>query len=107
VDRKNQILLTSWSLDETTSELLLMTGPIRPRKAENKKEKTLQLSLPQAVQQKGSAPFPTKPRIQSSNTRIGHQRNNSRTFTKHTELFVVVPGVFVFSVLLTSPSLFS
>jgi hypothetical protein len=51
--------------------------------------------------------LPTKPRIPSSNIRIGHQKNNSRTFTKQTELFVVaVPGDF-FSVLLTLPSPFS
>jgi hypothetical protein len=53
-----------------------------------------------------------------ANTRIRHLRNRYRTFTKKTELFVVpVPGVFCcvsfirvfffFSVLLTSPSLFS
>jgi hypothetical protein len=48
-------------------------------------------------------PFPTKPRLQSANTRIGHQRNKSRTFTEYTNLFVVV--VPVFFVLLTLPLL--
>jgi hypothetical protein len=37
VNRRNQILLTSQSSGKTTSELLLvMDGPIRPRKAEKK-----------------------------------------------------------------------
>jgi hypothetical protein len=40
------------------------------------------------------APFPTKPRITSTNTRIGHQRNKSRTFTEQTELFVFAVPVF-------------
>jgi hypothetical protein len=43
-----------------------------------------------------------------ADTRIGCQRNNSRTFTKQTEiLVVVVPGGCFSSVLLTSPSPFS
>jgi hypothetical protein len=44
---------------------------------------------------KGIASFSTKPRIPSTNTRIGCQRNKPRNFTEQTELFVVAaPGVF-------------
>jgi hypothetical protein len=40
VDRRNQILLTSHSADEITSELLLCNArPIKPRKTEKKREK--------------------------------------------------------------------
>jgi hypothetical protein len=56
VDRMNQILLTSQSPGETTSELPLVHQYL-----------------------------------------IGCQRNNSRTFTKQTELLVVeIPGVFIY-----------
>jgi hypothetical protein len=61
---------------------------------------------------KGEAPFPTKHRISSTNIRIGCQRIKSRNLTEQTGLFV--GGFFFlyylfgfFSVLLTSPSLFS
>jgi hypothetical protein len=45
---------------------------------------------------RGAAPFPTNPRIPSTNARIGHQRNNLTYFTKETELFVVAVSVFCF-----------
>jgi hypothetical protein len=65
-------------------------------KDSEKKEKTLQLSTPSCLK-RGSAPFPTKLRIPSTNTSIGCQRNNSKTFTKKTEFFVVgIPAFFHF-----------
>jgi hypothetical protein len=93
VHRKNQILLTSQSLGETTSELPLVMEllVIRPRKAGGG---TLQLSFPTSCPTRGAAPFPTKP-----NTRIGCQRIKSRTFTKQTKL-VVVPGFLLLFVCL-------
>jgi hypothetical protein len=77
------------------------------KSGKKKKKKALQPSPPQAVWQEGQAPFPTKPRMPSSNTRIGYQKNKSRTFTKPTELSVVTIPVFFLSSLLTLPSLFS
>jgi hypothetical protein len=44
-------------------------------------------------QMRGAAPFPTKPRILSVNTRIGRQRKKSRT--EQTELFLVAVPFFL------------
>jgi hypothetical protein len=57
MDRKNQILLTSQSPGEITSEHPLVTDGLKTKeskkkKRRRKKEKTLQLSLPQAFQLK-------------------------------------------------------
>jgi hypothetical protein len=49
-----------------------------------------------------TAPFPTKARIPSTNTRIGWQRNKSRTFNKQNELFVFTVPVFFISSILAS-----
>jgi hypothetical protein len=76
-------------------------------KKKKKKEKNPPAISTPSCPRRGAAPFPTKPRIPSTNTRTGCKRSKSRTFTEQTEFFVVaVPG-FIFSVLLTLPSLFS
>jgi hypothetical protein len=69
---------------------------MRPRKVgkKRKRRKSPAMSTP-SCPMRGAAPFPTKPRIPSANTRIGHQRNKSRTFAEQTELFAVsVPVLF-------------
>jgi hypothetical protein len=96
VDGKNQILFTSQSPGKTTSELITH-GPQDQGKQKKQKEKNPSSCLHPSCLTRGAVLFSTKPRIPSTNTQIGCQRNNSRTFTKQTELFVVaVPGVFSF-----------
>jgi hypothetical protein len=58
-------------------------------KERGKKEKKPPAVSTSSCLTRGAAPFPTKPRIPSTNTRIGCQRNKSRTFIEQTKLFVV------------------
>jgi hypothetical protein len=70
-----------------------------------KKKKTSSSHIYPKLSNKRVSSFPTKPRIPSTNTRIGCQRNKSRTFTKRMKFLLLY--LLFFSVLLTSPSLFS
>jgi hypothetical protein len=84
---------------------LMAQGKTKERREKRKKKKNFKPS-PLNLSDKGAAPFSTKPRIPSANTRIECQRNKSRTFTKHTKHFAAAVSGF-FSVLLTLSSLFS
>jgi hypothetical protein len=74
-------------------------------KERGKKEKKPPAVSTSSYLTRRAAPFPTKPRIPSTNTRTGCQRSKSRAFTEQTKLFVV--AYLFFSELLTLSSLFS
>jgi hypothetical protein len=96
IDRKNQILLTSKSPDEITSGLLFAMHTHKSKESGGRKRKTpLTISTP-SCPTRGTAPFPTKPRIPTANTRIECQKNKPQTFIEQTEHFAVAVLFFFF-----------
>jgi hypothetical protein len=94
MDRRNQILLTSL-VRPFQSSCLQWTAHKTKESGKKKKKNPPVVSTP-SCPTRWAAPVPTKPRIPSTNIRIGHQRNKSRTFTEQTEFFVVAIPVFIF-----------
>jgi hypothetical protein len=91
--RRNQILLTSQSSGETTSELpLVMDSPHDQGKWTIKGPSAIS---PTICLTRGAAPFPQSSEL-SVNTRIGCQGNKSRTFAEQTELLDVGVPSFLF-----------
>jgi hypothetical protein len=71
------------------SSCLLWTGH-KTKESGEKKEKNTPAVSASSCMTRGTAPFPTKSRIPSANTRIGCQRSKPRAFAEQTELLVVI-----------------